>query len=175
MTQDDAGTLAAPVVEALARGYHELYRSSLLGTEGETAVARLTWDQLPDALQESNRESARAIPGHLASMGLRVRPAATARVAITELPAELVEQASIAEHRRWVSSMQRRGYVSGAERNDHADPPTHPDLVPWDALDEPAREKDRTRIRELPATVEIAGLEIVPTATASNEAVRGNE
>lgn len=168
MTYEDLGVLKESAIEALARGFHDRYRGSLLGTEGETAAARLTWDQLPEDLKESNRESARAIPARLAAMGLRLRPATGVSATTAELPAELVEQASIAEHERWVESTQQRGYVFGPKRDEHADPPTHPDLIPWDKLDEPAREKDRARIREIPDIATDAGLEIVPSETGSD-------
>ena len=36
----------------------------------------------------------------------------------------------------------------------------HPDLIPWEDLSEPDREKDRNNIRQIPELLEMQGLKV---------------
>lgn len=151
-------------LERLARAYHEQYRAAV--DDDATDPATRPWDELSEHLKDANRASARAVADHLDALGLTVRPvpdgAEARRVA---LPPDLVEQGARREHRRWMQHMRDQGYVYGPDRDDTADPPTHPDLASWEHLDEPTREKDRVRIRDLPELLATVGLEIVENDT----------
>ena len=60
------------------------------------------------------------------------------------------------EHDRWCAERRRAGWTHGTKRDN--DRKLHPDLVPWDELDEEAREKDRVMVRDLPAFLAKTGL-----------------
>jgi hypothetical protein len=144
-------------IELLARAYHERYRVSA----GATAPGARPWDDLSEDLREANRASVRAAVGHLESLGLGVRrvgPGGQARA--VELDGALVERGARLEHDRWCAQRRASGVVHGDERDDSRSPPTHPDLVPWEDLDEPAREKDRVRIRAIPDLLAAIGIEV---------------
>lgn len=160
MGQQEAGQLDDDTIEHLARAYHERYRRSL-PDDDRAGPADRPWDDLPEHLREANRASARAAVGHLEAIGLRVRPAPPGRApAIARIDPDLVDVAARREHLRWAEHTRGLGYVHGPDRDDDANPPHHPDLVTWDRLDEPTRDKDRVRIRELPALLAEVGFEV---------------
>jgi hypothetical protein len=55
--------------------------------------------------------------------------------------------------------MRTNGWRHGAERDDANH--LHPDLVSWESLPEPVREKDREVVRGLPEMLSEAGFRIV--------------
>jgi len=67
------------------------------------------------------------------------------------------ERLSIGEHERWSQSRVRAGWVPGP-RNDKAR--HHPNLAPWDQLDEAAKDKDREAVRSIPLLLERAGFTV---------------
>ncbi|MCB1003184.1 MAG: hypothetical protein KDB35_03270 [Acidimicrobiales bacterium] len=147
-------TLADDELDALARAFHDLYRrSSPDGVVGGTA-----WEDLGPEDRAANRASAGAVLGQAADMGYDV-VRVTGTPEPVDLPASVVERASIREHDRWAAVKRAQGWSYGPER-DHARR-THPDLVPWDELDEPAREKDRVRMRVIPELLAGLGLALV--------------
>lgn len=154
-------TLAESTVESLAEAIHDLYRSHV-GPSDDTAS--VPWEDLPAARRESNRAAARALPDQLARQGYRVQPAPASASpdAVSRLTDEEVERLAEAEHERWGDDKRSRGYVHGRSKDDEAVPPTHPDLVPWDQLDETARDKDRSRFVAAPRLLAAIGYEILP-------------
>ena len=67
------------------------------------------------------------------------------------------ERLSMGEHARWSQSRARAGWVHGP-RDDATR--RHPDLVPWEALDERAKDKDREAVRSIPLLLERAGFRV---------------
>jgi hypothetical protein len=147
-------------IEALAVAIHELYRGHIQATAPDHAPVP-SWEELAEPLRESNRAAARALPDQLGTAGYRLQVRSGEPDAVTELPAETVEQLAEAEHERWMGEKRTHGYVHGP-RNDDATPPTHPDMVPWPDLDEPARAKDRIRFTAAPTLLTQVGYEIAP-------------
>lgn len=127
--------------EDLARRAHARY-AQLRG------VAATPWPELTETERAANLDSARFAPVILAALGLAIvaSPHPRARDALTE---EEVEAGGILEHLRWARFTRRAGA------------PDHPDLVAWTELDEPTRELDRVRVRDLPALLAAQGLAIV--------------
>lgn len=154
LPEDQAVELVAAVEDQLAEAFHELYRA-------ESDNTAPPWSDLDEAGREANRASARAVPGQLASMGLTVAPAASSSEPLTELPAAAIEVAAVKEHERWMNHKRVGGWVYGPTRRNDTRPPTHPELVPWEELDEPARDKDRVRIAGLPRLLGSVGLVVV--------------
>jgi TrkA-N domain/RyR domain len=151
------------VNEALAKATHEHY----VGTERAREPALATnpsvvdWDDLPDALRESNRSFADAIGEKLDIVGFALVPAPLAdpnRPPLAFTEGQIDELAPL-EHLRWMRDLQDQGWRPGPEK----DPERlrHPNLVGWDELPERDRDKDREAVRAIPAILARAGFEIV--------------
>jgi hypothetical protein len=146
--------------ERMAREVHAHYRAG-----GQASVeADVDWSQLPSRLRESNRLQVDAIDDHLRALWYEIvplvewdKPPLTLRESDVELVARL-------EHARWCEEKRRIGYVHGAERDDNASPPTHPDLLPWETLPETVREKDRAAARAWTGILADAGYAIERSA-----------
>lgn len=151
---NNAAGLINAVGDALAEAFHELYRA-------DTGGAAPPWLELDEAGREANRASVRAVPGQLAAMGLTVAAATTSTEPLAQLPGGAIETAAAKEHERWIDHKLAEGWVYGPTRDKNANPPTHPDLVPWADLDESAQNKDRTRIARLPELLGAVGLVVV--------------
>jgi hypothetical protein len=147
-------------VEQLAAAAHENFRN---GAGSDSLSAGLEYSQLPEEMQESNRASVRAIPEIIAELGYRLERVATITVRPIESFTDAeVERAARLEHERWMRRAANSGLRYGPTRDDAAR--THPDLVEWERLDDGAREKDRERIRGIPALVRSVGMVVVPDA-----------
>lgn len=141
-------------LETVAQAYHELYRRS----SPAGSVAATPWTELSEDDRAANRASAEAVLGHVADMGYEaVR--SEGPVVAAPIPPDVVEAASIREHDRWAAFKRSQGWRHGPVRDPTAR--THPDLVPWAALDEPTREKDRVRMRIIPDLLATVGVELV--------------
>ena len=139
--------------ELMAREVHAHYRAT-----GQASLeAGVDWADLPDDLREANRLQVDAIDDHLRTLWYEIVPRVdwdTPPIVFTDVDTELLAQL---EHERWCDEKRRDGYVHGDERNDHASPPTHPDLQDWDDLAEPVKEQDREAVRGWPPILAHAG------------------
>lgn len=137
--------------------------------------AELTWDDLDENGREANRDGVRAIPDLMAELGYRVVPRAHAGTdtssdagphavgtTVEHLSDGEVERAAMGEHERWMRFTRQLGYRYGPSRDEAL--MTHPDLVPWEELDEPTRDKDRIRVRAIPDLLDVVGLALSPTS-----------
>lgn len=145
----------AKVTEQLARAIHHRYlesaaRSPATGTR--TGPAAVPWDDLPEALRESNREQARTIGYYLSEIGARIA-FEPARTAFRFTPAE-IGLLSKREHQRWMQERLAAGIRWGPERTDTE----HPDLVEWSELSPDARRKDTDAIMRMPDLLDAEGL-----------------
>jgi hypothetical protein len=145
--------LRAGVTESLARAKHEHYVlcEHERGIEPAANASMVAWEELDEDKRESNRAFADAVGDKLATMGCVLVPAplGSATGAAFEPPAELVEALAVDEHDRWMADLERRGIE-------------HHKRVPWSALTEEDRDKDREPVRDLPLILRQAGLEVVP-------------
>lgn len=138
-------------IERIARSLHRRYIENRLA-EGDVAGRRAslcTWERLPERFRESNRAQARAIGRKLDSIGCYLLPVADDDgLADFAMTAEEVERLARAEHVRWMA--ERAGREAG-----------HPDMVDWDLLSEPAREKDRVFARAIPGILADIGVRVM--------------
>lgn len=136
--------------EMVAQGVHEQYRHDGLieGWIESDDPANSDWDALPDQLKESNRAFARNIASKLDSLGLCLRPISSSPHQTFEFTPTEIESLAIAEHERWVEERTASGWQPG-ERDIALK--TTPTLVPWDALPEVERDKDRKLVAAIPA------------------------
>ncbi|MGF7234761.1 MAG: RyR domain-containing protein [Frankia sp.] len=143
----------------MARAIHDNYVSDLNapGAAPGSADARVPWDALPEPLRHSNIEQARSYATALDALGYVIVPTQDAPVAVRFTDAE-VERLARAEHDRWMAAKIATGFSLG-ERDEG--PTKHPDLLPWDDLSDPVREKDRQPMRRMPAVLGLVDLQIV--------------
>lgn len=133
------------LTRALARAAYERFAPQ------EGRPTRL-WDELDEAGQAANLDSARFAPTILTALGLRIVEAGShaPRTALTD---EEIEAGARLEHLRWAR------YTRAVGRTEHED------LVPWAQFTESTRELDRVRVRELPALLAQLGLAITEIST----------
>ncbi len=148
--------------ERLARSLHGRYLQTCL-SQGETSAdngALRIWERLPERTRELNRSQARHIGWKLNSIDCYLVPSAegAASPAFSLSPGE-IEELARAEHVRWMNERASAGFVRGVRRTNRA----HPDMVDWDELSEPAREKDRAFVRAIPDIVADIGFHVTRT------------
>lgn len=125
------------LLERLAEANHEIYRAQQSLKQPPPPLATRRYDELTDPQKEMNCEAVRGIAYKLASIGFTYASTPDPdKIPLVEIPEDAVEALGKAEHDRWIVSAIDKGYVYGPERNERGSPKTHPDLVPWDALDE---------------------------------------
>ena len=148
--------------EILARSIHENYctKERIRGQTRESNRLLVTWDELGaltekndgingEKYRKSNRQQANFIWTKLSLVGCEIGP-------ITDWDAptgfrftqDETEHLSRIEHERWMNEKREDGWRYGEQRDDAQK--SHPSLVPYDALSEPEKEKDRDTIRQIP-------------------------
>jgi hypothetical protein len=114
-------------------------------------------------MQNSNRGQASNFGEALRSCDLTLMPATRDSAAFEFAPDE-VERLAVAEHLRWMREKKKQGYRYGERRRDEGPDKRHPSLKPWEALDDRDRDRDRDAIRNMPAVLRDAGLQVVRLA-----------
>lgn len=148
-------------VETLARARHQIYCALEVqrGTDPATNPSIASWDDLPEALKESNRDFARSISEVLADLPLRLVPLKGLPRAAPKLLEDRMEDLAREEHDRWARDLARMGWRWGPAPKDPKNL-THPLLVDWSDLAESEREKDRDSVRSIPTMLALVGLEL---------------
>jgi hypothetical protein len=151
-----AGTLRRLQDESddrLPRALHEHYLSMLtrLGGGGGSPVR---WDELPENIRHANRAAADHIGVKLAAIGCQVVDGVASDFAFSD---DEIDMLASIEHRRWSAERLLLGWRRGARDDEQR---LHPDLVPFDALNEEGREKDRDAVRAIPDVLCLAGRSI---------------
>jgi hypothetical protein len=144
-------------LEAIAEAIHEHFVEGLLsGVNDPVRIAELRalpgrqkWAELNMIYKDSSRDQAAHIPAKLAAVGCDLVPIQPGDPADEfDFTADELKILAPMEHVRFV-----------AERSQKQ--PDHPDLIPWDDLSEPSRDKDRRHIRDLPEILRQARLRII--------------
>lgn len=150
----DGGAFAR-TMDQRARLNHERYAESqkrAMGADYGKRPSEADWDRLHETFQDDNRNVADHIDYKLARVGLVSAPNAPGKVKLS--PAE-IEILAAAEHARWTAAKAAGGWRYGETRDDtHL---LHPDMKPYDALDEDARRKDREEIERLGDLLSLGG------------------
>jgi len=128
--------------DRIARRVHEDYLTVARAdpNKRDDDEALRDWDDLPESYKDANRHVADHADVKLRAIGL---PAGKAPA--REFTADEIEVLSRMEHARWKTGRLLAGWR-------HAPPPkderhkTNPNIVPWEELDEPNREKDRKAV-----------------------------
>lgn len=150
-------------VEKLAKVIHENYckaEKSKGVTEDQNSSIR-KWDEITEEMKESNRNQAFHIKLKIEAFGYSLAPLESKKEGV-DLSKDLVllEKMAKAEHIRWVDEKLINGWEY-APRPKNPTRKTHPDIIPYEELDEPGKEKDRDTIRLLPYLLELTGRKIV--------------
>ncbi|MAK60762.1 MAG: hypothetical protein CMK09_07270 [Ponticaulis sp.] len=135
--------------DALAKAYHENYRREVLNRHGSDE----RWEVLPEVFRMANRNAVLHLPAKLASMGLDInpyleRPDALSPSTAPEIHPDVVlvaseeEAAKLSEleHERWMVERWVTGWRYGPRDNVRRH---HPNLVPFQQLDEQTQRMDR--------------------------------
>jgi len=154
---------------AMALHAHYLAEAKNLGVNASAATA--AWDDLPENLRNANHSSVEHAPILLAAAGYRM-------VAQRDLPSDLLTDAEIelmakVEHRRWMADRIERGWRFARTRDDRL--MLHPDLIPYEALTENGKQKDRNAVRTLASIMANQAFAIVrsiPVSEAARSPIR---
>lgn len=129
----------------VARALHEGYCRFAPGE----AVSSQGWDDLSEDMRDANRALLMHLPAKLASAGIDSEPLSAALPKFGESLKDtaLLERLAESEHERWMAQRRLSGWRYAPQRDNTRR--FHPDLIPYPALSEPAKEKDRQMIRSL--------------------------
>ena len=133
--------LIDPASEKLPIALHARYLAAAgtLGVGSQAALA--AWEALPETLRDAGRAAADHLPFLPAALG---RPLPTD---LSTLERDDWDRLARTEHRRWCADRIDHGWCHGTVRDDAAR--RHPCLVPWEALSEADRQKDRNSVHTL--------------------------
>ena len=145
--------------EYLARALHEEY----VRQQGKAGIiegtASLIWNQLPEPMKEANRKQVDRISANLEAVGCRIAPLMDWDSPPFEFTHAEIEVIARREHEGWCDDLHREGWAF-APVSKNTKKKTHPDLVEWERLPEPEKEKNRAPVRELSAFLIRAGYRI---------------
>ena len=121
-------------------------------------MALLPWDELSAEFKESNLQEADYIWVKLGAVGCRVKPLASRAAAQFQFTSEEIETMARLEHERWMSERRMQGWNHGPSRDDQRK--LNSNLQAWDRLPDAVQEYNRQTIRDLPALLARAQLQI---------------
>jgi hypothetical protein len=147
---------------AIALHAHYLDAAKSLGANSPAALE--AWDGLPENLRDANRASAEHAPILFAAAGLRIAGAGPGVEPVALSSAELEFLARV-EHRRWIADRIDRGWRYDKIRDGRL--MLHPALVPYEALSEDEKEKDRNAVRVLLSILAEQGLVVIRPSASS--------
>ncbi len=150
--------LAPALREAVARAIHEGYRRTQASSAPSQEPSTAKWDQLPDYLQESNRQQADDIMEKLRQIGCTVRKVTGRDAVLKTFTADEVEAMAEMEHGRWNVERLLNGWKWGKTKD--VLNKTSPYLVSWADLPDEVKELDRQAVRNIPKLLASVGLEI---------------
>jgi hypothetical protein len=147
--------------ETIAAAIHETWRAQSVqhGWKMQPHLDR-PFGALAEPDKANNRAAARRMAAVLATAGFTLTRNGPA-IAPETLESHM-EVLAEAEHDGWMAHRAANGWTSGAERDDAAK--RHPSMIPYAALSEAEKEKDRSNIRHYPAFAARAGLCITSAA-----------
>ncbi|GAA3451932.1 NAD-binding protein [Dactylosporangium matsuzakiense] len=150
----DAHLIAEDLTERLAMRFHQRYLETTHGTASPTSA--VGWSQLSESMRNANRAQVQGIAAKMHAIGcvIAVRNGEDGLITEREL-----EQLAELEHRRWCDERRSRGWRYDTDRDDRHR--RHPDLVAWQDLPEPGREKARDAVRYMTEMLADEGFTIV--------------
>ncbi|MFI5910770.1 RyR domain-containing protein [Dactylosporangium sp. NPDC051541] len=150
----DAHLIAEDLTERLAMRFHQRYLQTTHGNASPTSA--VAWSQLSESMRNANRAQVQGIAAKMQAIGcvIAVRNGEDGLITEREL-----EQLAELEHGRWCAEREGRGWRHDTRRDDRRR--RHPDLVAWQDLPEPGREKARDAVRYMTEMLADEGFTIV--------------
>ena len=135
--------------EIIARAFHKNYveNEQKKGITPEINPSMVPWEDLPESLKESNRNSVEHIHFILRAIGCDIAVTNEWDVPPFRFSPDEVELMARMEHERFVSERKSRRFVHSSTKD--ALKKKSPVLVPWEDLPETEKEKDRELVRQL--------------------------
>jgi ppGpp synthetase/RelA/SpoT-type nucleotidyltranferase len=152
-----AHAFTAEKLEEMAQAFHKRYVD---GSTSRLPANMRPWDKLDKTFQTANREQARYAVEILTACGFTVRTASDPAklVIFAGFTDAEVERMAELEHGRWNVDRLRDGWRPGTPRDDAKK--IHNSLVTWSVLPDEIKHYDRDAVKEFPAILARAGLEV---------------
>ena len=164
--------LMGDMVDQYARIAHESYRSERIEhainfgmpqdeikrIQSEDRMA--DWDDLSELYKENKRSQIRYLGERFDrfNTGIGLRPILPgAADTLSELYGPVLEQLSVLEHQRWMLDKQANGWSLGKL---DVQLRKHPDMLPYEELDESVKDYVRVSVRNIPAYLKAIGYEL---------------
>lgn len=164
--------LMGDMVDQYAKTAHEMYRSERIEDainygmpldeiqriQSEERMA--DWEDLKDLYKENKRSQIRYLGERFDrfNTGIGLRPILPgAADAIFDLYGPVLEQLSVLEHQRWMLDKQANGWSLGKLDTELRH---HPDMRPYEQLDESVKDYIRASVRNIPAYLKEIGYEL---------------
>ena len=147
--------------DILARSVHEEYiaQHKKAGTFGESEAALQPWEQLDEAYRKPNYRFVDHIKTLLESVGCGITHLVDWDAPTQALADPDVEHMARLEHQLWKTEKTAEGWRYAPGPKD-PDAKTNPDLVAWEKMSGPEKEKNRQFIRGIPSFLGRAGYQI---------------
>lgn len=150
--REETNTLTALIdasIDAFAMTIHMNYIQSQedKNQRSEALDTHREWEKLSDETKDRNRYPADHMFAKVRTMKCKLVDISSPEKPFDVSGYTYLEELSEAEHRRWCAYMYFKGWRQGPERINEAK--IHPDLLPYDQLNEPTKQKDRDNILQL--------------------------
>jgi hypothetical protein len=147
--------------EILARAIHQEYvdAQKQLGQTPEANPLLVPWDELPEALRESNRRQADDIGKKLTAIQCGMEPLTDWNAEMFSFTPGEVELMASMEHERWLQERCQEGWTF-APGPKNLDCKTNPALLNWEELPEDLKDYNRVAVHSLPVFLAKAGFQI---------------
>ena len=162
----DSSSLLSGEIDRRARLLHDAYVEKELiklkvDQSGQLPPYAKPWDDLPENIRDANRRVADHFEVKVRAIGCVLAAKDISKE--IEITAFELEDLAIMEHNRWWADRALNGWKYGPDRSDPEK--IHPNMVPYDALSEADKQKDRDFVLEVVSVFRQEGL-IVTRADA---------
>jgi len=140
--------------EELAMEFHKGYNEFAVTKKWNTR----TWEEIEESLRLSNRRQAQSAGRVLSMVGFCIVPISDDCATVEKFSEAEIDRIAEVEHERWVADLMRDGWRYGKDKN--IAQRTHPDLVPWEDLNEDVRDIDRWWAQRLPKALEVVNYKV---------------
>ncbi len=146
-------------IEVIAKFMHESWMKNAQA-RGDLKDTMKEWNQLEEAVKDSNRQQALDILRKLDHFNYKIIPEGLQNMdGLTEFDSNDLEAMAKMEHERWMNEKISKGWTYGEPRVDALK--IHNDLLDWELLSESIKDLDRDAIRLIPKLLEQIGYMMV--------------
>lgn len=158
---DTLSALVDESIDEMAMTIHINYIQARIENNqlSSTVDTHKEWEKLTDESKDRNRYPADHIYTKVRAMNCEPAETKSTGAAFDIRNFQYLEELSEAEHNRWCAYMYFKGWRQGDQRDDKLK--IHPDLIPYEQLDESAKKKDRKNILQIPELLGLKGLKLV--------------